>query len=54
MFNISDVQKKKRKVYGIDLVDFCCPDCAGEYRVMNLPKILDKYLMVNSDPKYYQ
>lgn len=54
VFNIEDIQKKKRLIYGIEIVDWCCPDCAGEYRVLCIPKSLDKYLKVNQDPRYYQ
>lgn len=30
-----------------------CPFCEGVFRKVDVPKMLDKYLFINTDPRYY-
>ena len=52
-FNIRDAAKTKRKIYELDIEEKKCPYCYGDFKMLNLPYFLDKYLDVNTDPKYY-
>lgn len=53
VFNIRDAAVNHRKYCGIEIPEKVCPECGGSFRIIDIPKELDKYLHVNEDDKYY-
>lgn len=43
----------ERRIYGINVKEKRCPYCEGVYKKIEVPKILDKFLFINTDDRYY-
>ena len=55
VYPISESKMKSRKVLNINIEEPACPNCENTYfKVMNLPRWMDKYLFVNQDKRYYE
>lgn len=53
IFSIEDAAKAKRKLYNIEIEEKRCPECNGDFKILYVPRSLDKYLDINRDPRYY-
>jgi hypothetical protein len=53
VFSIFETVTVERSIYGIKIKEKKCPYCEGNFRKIDVPKILDKYLFVNTDDRYF-
>lgn len=53
VFSIYDAIVTERKFGNVNIKEKRCPYCEGSFRKIDVPKLLDKYLYVNADPRYY-
>lgn len=53
VFSQYDAVTTEREIYGIKIKEKRCPYCEGSFRKIDVPKVLDKYLYVNTDDRYF-
>lgn len=52
-FDISEASVVYKKYGGVQIREKVCPVCGGQFRALEPPEDLDKYLFVDSDKRYY-
>ena len=52
-FNLKDAAVIYKNLCGIDIQENVCPKCKGDFRNIEIPHELDKYLFVDNDERYY-
>ncbi|WP_176755104.1 hypothetical protein [Eubacterium ruminantium] len=53
MFEAKEAVQIERKYGNVNIIEKRCPFCEGEFRQLDLPTSLDRYLYVNTDSRYY-
>lgn len=53
VFSQYDAVLVERRYGNVNIKEKRCPYCQGTFRKIDVPKLLDKYLYINTDPRYY-
>lgn len=54
VFSVYDAIVVERKIDSVKIREKKCPYCEGSFKKIDVPKMLDKYLYVNTDKRYLQ
>lgn len=54
VFAVYDAIMVERRFGNVMIKEKKCPYCEGSFKKIDVPKILDKYLYVNTDRRYLQ
>ena len=53
IFNIKDGIYVYRKLGNVEIKERRCPQCKGNFSVIEVPEEFDKYLYIDNDDRYY-